>query len=138
VKEYKYAYEIEETLSEDTVWEKDIKKHFTAVSPNVWNIWVYGFLEMFNNAIDHSRGKKIDVSICESKIDINLTVSDDGIGIFNNIKIQFKLPDEKDALLELAKGKRTTDHARHSGQGIFFTSRVFDDFFIFSNGISYG
>ena len=31
-------------------------------------------------------------------------------------------------MLELSKGKLTTDSANHSGEGIFFTSRMFDVF----------
>jgi len=133
----KYVYKNDSTLSEDAVWEKDIRKHFSGMPKNVYAIWVYGFLEMFNNAIEHSKGKKIFVTINENKIFTVLSVSDDGIGIFKNIKTNFKLPDEKDALLELAKGKRTTEKTRHSGQGIFFTSKAFDDFSIISNGIIY-
>jgi len=68
---------------------------------------------------------------------IDISISDDGIGIFKNIKAKFNLTDEKDALLELAKGKRTTDKTHHSGQGIFFTSKVFDDFIIASDGITF-
>ena len=134
---YKYIYRNDGTLSEDAVWEKDIKKHFSGVAQNVRQIWVYGFLEIFNNAIEHSNGKKIHVTIDENKKFIVISISDDGIGIFKNIKTKFNLVDEKDALLELAKGKRTTDKARHSGQGIFFSSKVFDDFFIISNGITF-
>ncbi|MDR3020291.1 MAG: DUF4325 domain-containing protein [Treponema sp.] len=136
-KQHKYTYKIDKNLFEDAVWEKEIKKHFVNVSANIWNIWVYGFLEMFNNAIDHSQGKKINVTINKNQIFTAMSISDDGIGIFNNIKNSFNLIDEKDALLELAKGKRTTDSSRHSGQGIFFTSRVFDVFYIVSNGITY-
>ena len=137
-KQYKYIYKNDGTLSEDAVWENDIKKYFGAVPENVRHIWVYGFLEMFNNAIEHSAGEKIRVHISENRVSTALSISDDGIGIFKNIKAKFKLPDEKDALLELAKGKRTTDTSRHSGQGIFFTSNVFDDFMIISNGIVFG
>jgi len=136
-KQYKYLYSNDGTLSEDAVWEKDIKKHFTNVPQNVWRVWIYGFLEIFNNAIEHSRGKKIRVVIDENKIFTALSIIDDGMGIFKNIKTKFKLTDEKDALLELAKGKRTTDTARHSGQGIFFSSKAFDDFIIFSDGITF-
>jgi hypothetical protein len=42
------------------------------------------------------------------------------------------LEDTKFAILELAKGKLTTAPDRHSGEGIFFTSRVFDTFYIMS------
>ncbi|GBU29259.1 hypothetical protein R84B8_02823 [Treponema sp. R8-4-B8] len=136
-KQKKYTYKINKTLSEDAIWENDIKKHFIGVPQNIKNIWTYGFLEIFNNAIEHSKGKNIDLAINQNKAFTSLSVSDDGIGIFYNIKQKFKLSDEKDAIIELAKGKRTTDKSRHSGQGIFFTSKAFDDFIIISKGITY-
>jgi hypothetical protein len=61
-------------------------------------------------------------------------VLDDGIGIFRKIKAAFSLEDETQAILELSKGKLTTDPDRHSGQGIFFTSRMLDGFSILSRG----
>jgi anti-sigma regulatory factor (Ser/Thr protein kinase) len=133
----KYVYKINRTLSEDAVWEKDIKKHFSDSPQNIKSIWTYGFLEIFNNAIEHSKGKNINLVINQNKAFTSLSVSDDGIGIFYNIKKKLKLTDEKDAIIELAKGKRTTDKTRHSGQGIFFTSKVFDDFIIISKGTTY-
>ena len=136
-KQHKYIYKNSKTLHEDSVWEKDIKKHFAAVPANIWQIWTYGFLEIFNNAIEHSGGEKISIVISENRIYSSMSISDDGIGIFKNIKAKFKLIDEKDALLELSKGKRTTDRTRHSGQGIFFTSKVFDEFLIISDGITF-
>ena len=136
-KQYKYLYSNDRALSEDAVWEKDIKKHFAGVPKNVLHIWIYGFLEIFNNAIEHSEGKKIRVVINENRVFTAMSVSDDGIGIFKNIKAKYNLIDEKDALLELAKGKQTTDKTRHSGQGIFFSSKVFDEFVIISGGITF-
>jgi len=130
-----YIYRNDSPLSEDAVWEADIKKHFAGLPDNVRRIWTYGFLEMFNNAIEHSQGKEIRVFIDENSIFINMIIADNGIGIFKNIKTKLKLLEEKDALFELTKGKRTTDKARHSGQGIFFVSKVFDDFLIASGGI---
>ncbi|BBB90005.1 MAG TPA: hypothetical protein PKA28_07435 [Methylomusa anaerophila] len=47
------------------------------------------------------------------------------------------LEDLKHAILELAKGKLTTDPAKHSGEGIFFTSRIFDNFYIRSGGLTF-
>jgi hypothetical protein len=136
-KQFKYLYINDGILSEDAVWEKDIKKHFAGVPKNVLHIWIYGFLEIFNNAIEHSKSEKIRVVINENRVFTALSVSDDGIGIFKNIKAKYNLTDEKDALLELAKGKRTTDKTRHSGQGIFFSSKAFDEFIIVSDGITF-
>lgn len=39
-----------------------------------------------------------------------------------------------DAVHELFKGKLTTDIENHSGEGIFFTSRVLDGFAAISDG----
>jgi len=135
---YKYLYKNDGSLLEDSIWEKDIKKHFSDLSENIKRNWTYGFLEICNNAIEHSQGEKISVVIDENRVFTAMAISDDGIGIFKNIKEKLNLPEEKDALLELAKGKRTTDKARHSGQGIFFASKVFDDFTIISGGIIFG
>ena len=52
------------------------------------------------------------------------------------------LLDERHAVLELTKGKLTTDPTNHTGEGIFFTSRMFDEFSILSGEVflshSYG
>ena len=37
----------------------------------------------------------------------------------------------------MAKGKFTTDPKNHSGEGIFFTSRMFDSFWILSGGVAF-
>ena len=60
---------------------------------------------------------------------------DNGVGIFKKIQTELRLLDERHAILELAKGKLTTDPKRHTGEGIFFSSRMFDQFDILSGGI---
>ena len=64
-------------------------------------------------------------------------VTDKGIGIFRHIQEECKLEDIHHAILELAKGKLTTDPEKHSGEGIFFTSRMFDSFSIIADGIHF-
>jgi len=39
--------------------------------------------------------------------------------------------------LKLAKGKFTTDPSSHSGEGVFFSSKVADRFFIFSDEVAF-
>jgi len=102
---------------------------------NVLRIWHYGFTEMFNNAIDHSSGKSIGLAIRRNAVDTEMLVSDDGVGIFKKIQTEFGLLDERHAIFELAKGKLTTDPKRHSGEGIFFSSRMFDEFDILSGAV---
>ena len=129
-----FLYEINDNLSESVVWTKDIVQYMPE-KPNVRNIWAYGFMEMFNNAIDHSLGSKIKVVISQDVIKTKMLVMDDGVGIFKKIQNKFNLLNEHEAILELAKGKLTTDKQKHSGEGVFFTSRAFDRFIIESHGI---
>ena len=60
---------------------------------------------------------------------------DAGIGIFKKIQTAMHLADERHAILELCKGKLTTDPAKHTGQGLFFTSRLLDSFDILSGSV---
>jgi len=102
---------------------------------NVLDIWHYGFTEIFNNALDHSVGTLIGVDFQKTAATTQIAVHDNGVGIFKKIQTALGLIDERHAVLELAKGKFTTDPARHTGEGIFFASRMFDDFGILSGGI---
>ncbi|HEY0308708.1 MAG TPA: DUF4325 domain-containing protein [Acidobacteriaceae bacterium] len=130
-----FRYEIKPGLAEDIVWREDIYPFLGALPDNVLEIWNYAFTEMFNNAIDHSGGSWIFVSITKSAVDTEISIMDDGVGIFRKIEDALALPDEKQAIFELSKGKLTTDSANHSGQGIFFTSRMVNGFDILSGGV---
>jgi len=77
------------------------------------------------------------MSIYRDKEIIQIFVIDDGEGIFKRITRIFELADERHAIMELSKGKLTTDPENHTGEGIFFTSRMFDEFEIESKGLNY-
>jgi len=128
-------YELNDELAEDVVWRKDIIPKIENMPENVIDIWRYGFTEMFNNAIDHSDAKRISIRLKKTASYTEIVIYDDGIGIFKKIQQELNLLDEKHAILELAKGKLTTDPDNHTGEGIFFTSRMFDDFDILSGGV---
>jgi anti-sigma regulatory factor (Ser/Thr protein kinase) len=119
-------------LTEDRVWFSDVAPLLGSLQPNVRDIAHYGLTEMVNNAIDHSQGETVEVMTDLFRGRMTMIVSDDGVGIFRKITRALDLPDERLALLELAKGKLTTDPRRHSGEGIFFASRMFDRFVISS------
>lgn len=130
-----FTYEIVDGLDEDVVWRKDIRPCLASLPENVLAIWQWAFTEMFNNALDHSEGSMIHVSLSKTAVDTEILIADDGVGIFTKIQRACGLEDERQAILELAKGKLTTDSKNHSGQGIFFTSRVVSGFDILSGGI---
>lgn len=123
-------------LSEDDVLKrvKDESGIMLGLKNNVSEILNYAFLEMVNNAIEHSKSPEITVEFGRGKDIITFLVADSGIGIFNNIKNKFSLPDALSAIQFLLKGKQTTMPDSHSGQGIFFSSKMADSFMIISSG----
>ena len=124
-------------LSEDRVWLSLLAPVVRDLPENVRDIWRYAFTEMVNNAIDHSGSNKIKVWCMRNALYTQVWVSDDGEGIFNKIQKALQLYDPREAILELAKGKFTTDPARHSGEGIFFSSKMFDHFDIRSGSLHF-
>ena len=132
--EWSHVYQIVPGLAEDVIWTDDIRGVLGQLPENAMNIWHHGFTEMFNNAVDHSAGQSIFVKISKTAAATEMIIADDGVGIFRKIQAALGLLDERHAILELSKGKLTTDPKRHSGEGIFFTSRMFDEFQILSGG----
>ena len=132
--EWDKTYALEPTLAEDVVWRNDVAPSLGQLPGNALDIWHYGFTEMFNNAVDHSAGSTISVQLRKTAATTELAIYDDGIGIFRKIQDELGLLDERHAILELAKGKLTTDPQHHTGEGIFFTSRMFDGYEILSGG----
>jgi len=132
---WRNSYQITPALEEDVVWRNDISPVLGDQPENVKDIWRYGFTEMFNNARDHSNGTQISVKIEKTAINTEVSIYDNGVGIFRKIQKELNLLDERHAVFELTKGKLTTDPDRHTGEGIFFTSRMFDKFDIMSAGV---
>jgi anti-sigma regulatory factor (Ser/Thr protein kinase) len=102
---------------------------------NVRGILDYVLTELVNNAIDHSSGKSVRVRLSKTPASISLEVRDDGVGIFRHLREGLQLPDFLSAVQELSKGKVTTDPKHHSGEGIFFVSKICDLFSAESNKV---
>lgn len=130
-----WQYALGSHLAENDVWERDVLPRLQALPKNVLGIWHYAFTEMVNNAIDHAGGTKLLVHLERTATTTTITVHDDGIGIFRKIQGELDLVDERQAIFELSKGKLTTDPANHTGQGIFFSSRMMDEFTILAGGL---
>jgi len=124
-------------LDEDFVWRDFFSARFKSAPDNVRAIWQYGVTEMVNNAIDHSGSTEIIVGIHRNALFTDAWIADEGEGIFLKIQKALGLYDPREAILELAKGKLTTQPERHTGEGIFFTSKIFDRFDIRSGKLHF-
>lgn len=133
----RFVFPVSPALNEDDVWHFQFEPELRDLAENVRRICQHGLTEMINNVVDHSGASRLDILLERSKGKINFEIDDDGIGAFEKIRAALGLTDYKEAALELYKGKFTTDPTKHSGEGIFFTSRAFDLFMLHANGCSW-
>lgn len=119
-------------LAEDLPWAQDFAPCFD-LRPNVARLAQHAFTELLNNAIDHSGGAGVTVSVRQTGLHLQMLVSDDGCGIFQRIEQAWQIDDPRLAMLELGKGKLTTQPTRHLGQGLFYVARAADVFDLHAN-----
>lgn len=119
-------------LQEDLPWQRDFAPFFD-LQPNVARIAQHAFGELLNNAVDHSGGSQVTVSLRQTALHLQLLVSDDGRGVFDCIQQHFDIADPALAMLELSKGKLSSQPDRHSGRGLYVTSRLADVFDLHAN-----
>ena len=139
---HSFEYSVDDGVCEDSIYFEDIAPLMKDISEEAKHIWSYAFMEMMNNAIEHSGCKHIYCRLVKDALYTEITITDDGIGIFK--KVQNYLESElgrkvtyQDVLTELYKGKLTTASENHSGEGIFFSSKTMDEFAIWSDNTVY-
>jgi excisionase family DNA binding protein len=122
-------------LAEHEVWRRIVDDLALDVDNEAGRIMTYAFTEMLNNAIDHSGSETAQITLWITSDQWCFEIKDNGIGAFANLEEGLHLGNEFEAVQELSKGKRTTDPLHHTGEGIFFTSKVVDLFRITSSGV---
>jgi anti-sigma regulatory factor (Ser/Thr protein kinase) len=125
---------------EDMLYLDHIAPMLEACNENAHKIWQYACAEMLNNALEHSHGSHIGIHVKSNKLFTSVVITDDGIGAFQTLLNYMQAngwtnPRIEDALVELYKGKITSDREHHSGEGIFFTSKMVDHFVLWSDAV---
>lgn len=140
-KEYRFRVSLEsETLEEDVLLQQYILPYLTGCNENARAIWQYCGAEILNNAIEHSGGTQIGIIVASNALNTTVVISDDGAGVFSTLTEYmagngWEHPRLEDALVELYKGKITRDSKNHSGEGIFFSSKMMDCFVLWSDSL---
>ena len=88
----------------------------------------HALTEQLNNAIDHSDGSAVTVSIRRTPLQLQLLVSDHGRGVFGRIAQRSQITEPRLAMFELSKAR---------GRGLFFTSRPADVFDIHASDVAF-
>ena len=134
----RFTIDTSKEKSEDRVFTRDIAPLLADLPFNAQKIWRYAITAMLNNAMEHSRASAIVVVVNKSRLCTLVGVLDNGVGIFRRIQQAYR--EEMGEVLTTAEaasllytGKYTTAPERHAGEGIFFTSRLMDNFAIRSD-----
>jgi hypothetical protein len=135
--EQSFKYPINHNLDEFIVFNEHFSEYLGNLSSNLEDVLSYVVTEMINNVKDHSQGKMLQITWQRLAKQQNILIQDDGIGIFEKLAKFCKVVDKREAILHLSKGKLTTDPANHTGEGIFFSSKIVDEFSIAANGLKY-
>lgn len=117
-------------LEEHRVWQELVKDapQLREIADEELDVLAYATTELINNAIDHSGGTEVDVAVDRRGSVVGLDIRDDGEGVFEHLKEGKSLETDLEAIEELSKGKTTTDPSRHTGEGIFFSSKAVERF----------
>jgi anti-sigma regulatory factor (Ser/Thr protein kinase) len=127
-------------LDEHRVWESMAAAiaRIRPLDPDVARSLAYAASEILNNAVDHSGGQTVEVAASfEPRGATMITVRDDGIGVFRRVCEDFRYATPQDAIVQLEKGKLTSDPTRHSGEGLFFSSKAVTRFRLESQGTAW-
>lgn len=121
-------------LEEDLVWV-DVLSHLPpAAGESAKRVLRYATTEMVNNAVDHSMSDWVEVLMWQQTHQVIVRIKDRGVGIFQHLRDHRGFSDDLTAIQALTKGKLTTAPDRHTGEGIFFTSKAVDRFVVDSGG----
>jgi hypothetical protein len=120
-------------LHEDLPWRRDFAPCFD-LPPRVRGLAQHAFAELLDNAVEHSGGSQVAVSMRQTPLQLQLLVSDDGVGLFRRIERALAIAEPALAMLELAKGKLSSAPGRHAGHGLHVTARLADVFDLSANG----
>lgn len=126
-----YHYSFSNKNAEEHVVLTHVKERLPTLQElpkNVASIFTFAFSEMVNNALEHSGAPRSEVTTDVGGKNVQFQVDDSGVGAFRNIMQTRKLSSELEAVQDLLKGKTTTMPRSHSGEGIFFTSKIADVF----------
>jgi anti-sigma regulatory factor (Ser/Thr protein kinase) len=123
-------------LDEDQPWAQDFAPCFD-LPAHVLAMVQHAFTELLNNAIDHSEGSNVVLSLRQTTSHVQLLISDDGRGLFDQVRERLAINDPAQVMLELSKGRLSSQPDRHTGRGLFFTARLADIFDLHANQVAF-
>ena len=126
-------------LDEESIWD-ELEPALVArfeLSPQARERAHYVVTEIVNNAIDHADASTVQVDVSRVEGGVQIVVTDDGVGAIARARRGLDVHSDVEVIAELSKGKRTTAPSRHSGEGLFFTSKTARKLKLEANGLAW-
>ncbi len=127
--------DIKNSFFPDEILKKQILPNLNSVALNIYEICEFSIMALLSNALDHAQATKLHYKLYVSPNDVHFVLSDNGIGIFENLNNSLILEDIQVAAIEIAKGRITTDPQNHGGDELMTVIHLFDKVTIDSSGI---
>ena len=132
---YSQTIDVNSSFSPDEILKKQILPNLNSVALNIYEICEFSIMALLSNALDHAQATKLHYKLYVSPNDVHFVLSDNGIGIFENLNNSLILEDIQVAAIEIAKGRITTDPQNHGGDELMTVIHLFDKVTIDSSGI---
>ena len=122
----RHSFELDLPFDEFRVWSQRMLPLLApaGIERPCLDVLEYVCTEMLNNVLDHSGAGRAGVALDWNVNNVLVHIADDGRGAFAGIREALALDSDADAAMLVLKGKVTTDPARHTGEGLFFSARV--------------
>jgi anti-sigma regulatory factor (Ser/Thr protein kinase) len=122
----RHSFELSLPFDEFRVWRQRILPVLEqgGIEQPCLDVLEYVCTEMLNNVLDHSNAVTVAVALDWNIRSVLVHIADDGKGVFAGLRETLVLESDADAAMLVLKGKVTTDPARHTGEGLFFSARV--------------
>ena len=103
-----------------------ILPHIELLPKNIYEIFEYSAGSLINNILDHAEATSVYFKIFINHEEAHLILTDNGVGLFENIHEGLSLSSTQMAAMEIAKGNVTTDPQHHSGDELNTIIHLFD------------
>ena len=123
---FRHSFQLVLPFDEFRVWGQRMRPVLeqAGIERPCLDVLEYVCTELLNNVLDHSGAGQATVALDWNARSVLVHIVDDGRGVFAGIRERLALESDADAAMLVLKGKVTTDPARHTGEGLFFSSRV--------------
>jgi len=127
-------FRVTPVLNPDRVWDDHVAPVLESDREPSRDLCRGAFRELVRNAVAHARASWVTLDFASNARELEISVSDDGAGIFSTLASRFNVATPHDAAEEFARRARMRDDGSPARR-LMLLARNFDSFAIRSSGV---